>query len=179
MSVTAGGHFWAQIKNTKHCHVQGFLCNVKFIGLHKNVQALFGLLKDKLKCLLHLFKKKKTWTRRDQKRKKSQPYSHPLHMKILVSVRSLMINLSFCLQKMKPFMVKKKVTSESLHAGISALALLHFQFSVKNQIHGLFQVQNEHRWQKACVQHFSCDAAWGRIWMTKSRWEGKVPGVPF
>lgn len=80
MSVIAGGHFWAQIKNTKHCHVQGFLCNVKFIGLHKNVQALFGLLKDKLKCLLHLFKKKKkTWTRRDQKRKKSQLYSHSAH----------------------------------------------------------------------------------------------------
>lgn len=155
-----------------------FLCNVKFIGLHKNVQALFGLLKDKLKCLLHLFKKKNLNQTRSKKKKSPNPIV-TLHMKILVSVRSLMINLSFCLQKMKPFMVKKKVTSQSLHAGISALALLHFQFFVKNQIHGLFQVQNERRWQKACVQHFSCDAAWGRIWMTKSRWEGKVPGVRF
>lgn len=139
--------------------MQGFLCNVKFIGLHKNVQALFGLLKDKLKCLLHLFKKKKKPEPDEIKKEKSPNSIVTLHMKILVSVRSLMINLSFCLQKMKPFMVKKKVTSQSLHAGISALALLHFQFSVKNQIHGLFQVQNERRWQKACVQHFSCDAA--------------------
>lgn len=124
--------------------------------------------------------KKKKKPEPDEIKKEKSPNSIvTLHMKILVSVRSLMINLSFCLQKMKPFMVKKKVTSQSLHAGISALALLHFQFSVKNQIHGLFQVQNERRWQKACVQHFSCDAAWGRIWMTKSRWEGKVPGVRF
>lgn len=73
MSVTAGGHFWAQIKNTKHCHVQGFLCNVKFIGLHKNVQALFGLLKDKLKCLLHLFKKKKPEPDEIKKEKSPNP----------------------------------------------------------------------------------------------------------
>lgn len=73
MSVIAGGHFWAQIKNTKHCHVQGFLCNVKFIGLHKNVQALFGLLKDKLKCLLHLFKKKKKNLNQTRSKKKKVP----------------------------------------------------------------------------------------------------------
>lgn len=56
-----------------------FLCNVKFIGLHKNVQALFGLLKDKLKCLLHLFKKKKPEPDEIKKEKKSQPYSHSAH----------------------------------------------------------------------------------------------------
>lgn len=88
--------------------MQGFLCNVKFIGLHKNVQALFGLLKDKLKCLLHLFKKKKKKKPEPDEIKKEKSPNPIVTLKILVSVRSLMINLSFCLQKMKPFMVKKK-----------------------------------------------------------------------
>lgn len=98
-----------------------------------------------------------------EKREKSQPYSHCAHENTCKCVkfnnkfkpRPTEDETFYGFKKKK----KKKVTSQLLHAGISAQAVLHFQFSVKNQIHGLFQVQNERRWQKACMQRFSCDAA--------------------
>lgn len=119
-----------------------FLCNVKFIGLHKNVQALFGLLKDKLKCLLHLFKKKNLNQTRSKKKKSPNPIV-TLYMKILVSVRSLMINLSFCLQKMKPFMVKKKkslVSRFMLGSQHQLCSTFNFLLRIRSMVYSRFKM---------------------------------------